>query len=118
MPSNGYRMPKEKALQMIKDGTLKVEKDKVPVLKRYLQNEGKVPVKDVWSDIKSLQNNENLKYPTQKPENSLKELSLPHQMRMISFLTVLQVLEQLLRLQKNLIGNGFVLIWENFQFTL
>ena len=74
MPSNGYRMPKEKALQMIKDGTLKVEKDKVPVLKRYLQNEGKVPVKDVWSDIKSLQNNENLKYPTQKPEKLLERI--------------------------------------------
>ena len=74
MPGNGYRMPKEKALQMIKDGTLRVEKDKVPVQKRYLKNDGKVPAKDVWSDIKSLQNNENIKYPTQKPEKILERI--------------------------------------------
>ena len=74
MPSNGYRMPKETALEMIKNETLKVEKDKVPVQKRYLKNDGGVPAKDVWTDIKSLQNNENLHYPTQKPEKLLERI--------------------------------------------
>jgi len=74
MPSNGYRMPKETALEMIKNETLKVEKGKVPVQKRYLKNDGGVPAKDVWTDIKSLQNNENLHYPTQKPEKLLERI--------------------------------------------
>ena len=74
MPRNAYRMPKEKALEMIEDGRLKVEANKVPVQKRYLKNEGKVPAKDVWLDIKSLQNNENLNYPTQKPEKLLERI--------------------------------------------
>jgi hypothetical protein len=59
---------------MIKNETLKVEKDKVPVQKRYLKNDGGVPAKDVWTDIKSLQNNENLHYPTQKPEKLLERI--------------------------------------------
>ena len=74
MPRNGYRMPREKALEMIEDGRLRVEANKVPVQKRYLKNEGKVPAKDVWLDIKSLQNNENLNYPTQKPEKLLERI--------------------------------------------
>ena len=67
LPNKGYRMPKEKALKMIEEGLLKVEKGKVPVQKRYLQNNGGVPAKDVWTDVKSLQNTENTGYPTQKP---------------------------------------------------
>lgn len=74
MPSNGYRMPFETAQEMIKTGMLRVEKDKVPVLKRYMKNDGGVPAKDVWTDIKSLQNNENLRYPTQKPEKLLERI--------------------------------------------
>jgi adenine specific DNA methylase Mod len=73
LPKNGYRMPKERALEWIKDGILKVEKDKVPCIKRYLNEQG-VRSKDVWSDIKSLQGNENLGYPTQKPEKLLERI--------------------------------------------
>ena len=32
-----------------------------------MQNNGGVPAKDVWTDVKSLQNTENTGYPTQKP---------------------------------------------------
>ena len=74
MPNKGYRMPKEKALKMIKEGLLRVEKNKVPVSKIYLKNDGKVKAKDVWDDIFSLQNNENVGYPTQKPEKLLKRI--------------------------------------------
>ena len=73
MPQNGYRMPKERALEWIKSGILKVEKDRVPSIKRYLNEKG-VRAKDVWADIKSLQGNENYGYPTQKPEKLLERI--------------------------------------------
>ena len=73
MPKNGYRMPKERAIEWIESGILKVEKDKVPSIKRYLNEKG-VRAKDVWTDIKSLQGNENLGYPTQKPEKLLERI--------------------------------------------
>jgi len=65
MPQNGYRMPKERALEWIKEGTLKVEKGKVPSRKKYI-GEG-VRCKDVWTDIGSTQGAEFIGYPTQKP---------------------------------------------------
>lgn len=74
LPSNGYRMPISTAKEMLEKGLLKVEKGKVPVMKRYLQNDGEVPAKDVWTEIKALQNNENLDYPTQKPEKLLERI--------------------------------------------
>ena len=73
MPQNGYRMPKVRALEWMKSGILKVEKDRVPTIKRYL-NENGVRAKDVWADIKSLQGNENYGYPTQKPEKLLERI--------------------------------------------
>ena len=73
LPKNGYRMPIETAKKWIQEGKLKVEKDRVPGIKRYLNEKG-VRVKDVWTDIKSLQNNEYLKYPTQKPEKLLERI--------------------------------------------
>ncbi len=73
LPKNGYRMPKERAIEWIESGILKVEKDKVPSIKRYLNEEG-VRAKDVWTDIKSLQGDENLGYPTQKPEKLLERI--------------------------------------------
>jgi adenine-specific DNA-methyltransferase len=74
LPSNGYRMPISTALEMLENGLLKVEKGKVPVMKRYLTNDGQVPAKDVWTEIKALQNNENLDYPTQKPEKLIERI--------------------------------------------
>jgi len=73
MPKNGYRMPLKTALEWIKKGKLKVEKGKVACIKRYL-NENGVRCKDVWVDIKSLQNAENIGYPTQKPEALLERI--------------------------------------------
>jgi adenine specific DNA methylase Mod len=73
IPKNGYRMPKERALEWIETGILKVEEGKVPCIKRYLNEKG-VRAKDVWTDIKSLQANENMGYPTQKPEKLLERI--------------------------------------------
>ena len=39
MPKNGYRMPKETALQMIEEGKLKLKKGVVPEQKRYIKND-------------------------------------------------------------------------------
>ncbi len=75
MPRNGYRMPKETAEEWIKIGKLKVEAGNVPRIKRYLNTQG-VRAKDVWTDIRSLQGNENLGYPTQKPEKLLERIIL------------------------------------------
>ena len=72
-PKNGYRMPKETALRWLKEGKLKVEKDKVPCIKRYMNLEG-VRCKDVWIDIKSLQAAENIGYGTQKPSELLERI--------------------------------------------
>ena len=73
IPKNGYRMPKTRALEWMDSGILKVEKDRVPSIKRYLNEKG-TRAKDVWSDIKSLQGNENSGYPTQKPEKLLERI--------------------------------------------
>lgn len=71
-PKNGYRMPKETALKWMKEGKLKVEKEKVPRVKKYI---GKgVRCKDVWADINSTQGSEFLGYPTQKPEALLERI--------------------------------------------
>ncbi len=71
-PKNGYRMPKETALQWIEEGILEIQKGKVPSKKSYL-GEG-VRCKDVWTDIGSTQGNEFLGYPTQKPEKLLERI--------------------------------------------
>ena len=69
MPKNGYRMPKETALEWIKQGILDVQKGKVPGKKLYM-SEG-VRCRDVWADIASLQGVESIGYATQKPEKLL-----------------------------------------------
>ena len=73
VPSRGYSMPKKTALEWIQEGKLVVEKDKVPRVKQYLNEEG-TRAKDVWNDLKSLQGPENLGYPTQKPEKLLERI--------------------------------------------
>lgn len=65
-PKNGYRMPKTRALEWLEKGELVVEKGKVPSRKIYMSKG--VRCKDVWDDISSMQGNEYLDYPTQKPE--------------------------------------------------
>ena len=71
-PKNGYRMPKSRALEWLESGELVVEEGKVPSRKIYM-SEG-VRCKDVWDDISSIQGNEYLDYPTQKPEMLLERI--------------------------------------------
>lgn len=70
MPSNGYRMPKETALQWLDQGVLLVESGKVPVKKVYKTIEG-TRCRDVWHDVPSARGQQLVGYPTQKPEKLL-----------------------------------------------
>jgi site-specific DNA-methyltransferase (adenine-specific) len=45
-----------------------------PQLKYYLEQSPGVPVSDVWDDIKLVQGNESIGYPTQKPEALLQRI--------------------------------------------
>src|SRR3989339_352819 len=72
LPSNGYRMPKETALEWLESGILIIENGKVPSRKQYM-NESGVRCKDVWDDISSSVSKE---YPTQKPEALLERIIL------------------------------------------
>ena len=74
VPKNGYRMPIETAKKWIEDGTLIVKKDKVPRRKRYLEDSEGSRCIDVWTDIPSIQGNEHLGYPTQKPLKLLERI--------------------------------------------
>lgn len=63
-PANGYRMPKERALEWLADGTLLVEEGKVPSRKLYRSEKG-VRCRDVWTDISG---SVEKVYTTQKPD--------------------------------------------------
>lgn len=73
LPSRGYRMPKETALQWLKEGILLVEKGKVPVKKVYKKEEG-TRCRDVWTDIASARGKQLVGYATQKPEALLERI--------------------------------------------
>jgi site-specific DNA-methyltransferase (adenine-specific)/adenine-specific DNA-methyltransferase len=72
MPQNGYRMPKETALEWLAQGILEVKAGKVPGRKLYMA-EG-VRCRDVWGDISSLQGSESIGYATQKPAALLERI--------------------------------------------
>lgn len=73
LPSRGYCMPKETALQWLKEGILLVEKGKVPVKKVYKKEEG-TRCRDVWTDIASARGKQLVGYATQKPEALLERI--------------------------------------------
>ena len=73
IPSRGYCMPKETALQWLKDGILLVEAGKVPVKKVYKKEEG-TRCRDVWVDIASARGKQLVGYATQKPEALLERI--------------------------------------------
>ena len=73
LPSRGYCMPKETALQCLKEGILLVEKGKVPVKKVYKNEEG-TRCRDVWTDIASARGKQLVGYATQKPEALLERI--------------------------------------------
>lgn len=73
LPSRGYCMPKETALQWLNEGILLVEKGKVPVKKVYKKEEG-TRCRDVWTDIASARGKQLVGYATQKPEALLERI--------------------------------------------
>ena len=72
VPSRGYAMPKETALQWIEEGLLLVEEGKVPTKKQYMSDG--VRCADVWSDISNTRGKQVTGYPTQKPLELLKRI--------------------------------------------
>jgi DNA modification methylase len=70
VPSRGYSMPIETARKWIEDGTLVVQKGKVP-LRKWYRNEQGVRCKDVWTDIGK---ERGYVYATQKPEKLLERI--------------------------------------------
>ena len=68
-PSGGYRMPRERALQWLRDGSLIVQPGRVPGRKLYM-GEG-VRCRDVWADISG---SVRKAYPTEKPEALLERI--------------------------------------------
>lgn len=73
IPSRGYCMPKETALQWLAEGILLVEAGKVPVKKVYKKEEG-TRCRDVWVDIASARGKQLVGYATQKPEALLERI--------------------------------------------
>lgn len=69
LPQNGYRMPKETALEWLSEGILDIKAGKVPGKKIYMSSG--VRCRDVWSDISALQGSKSVGYATQKPEELL-----------------------------------------------
>jgi len=58
---------KEKMQLLHDDDRLEYNKTGIPRIKRYVNESSGIPLRDVWSDINSLQGNEKLGYATQKP---------------------------------------------------
>lgn len=65
---------KEKMQELHNEGRLKYNKDGIPRIKRYKTEMNGVPLRDVWTDISSVQNGEKLNYATQKPIKLLERL--------------------------------------------
>ena len=69
-PGNGYRFPRTRALELLEDGLLIVQKGKVPVQKRYLAESKGTQINTVQTDIPAVvaaNKAERTGYPTQKP---------------------------------------------------
>ena len=69
-PGNGYRFPRERALELLAEGRLIVQNGKVPVQKRYLAESKGTQVNTVQTDVPPVvgaNKSERTGYPTQKP---------------------------------------------------
>jgi adenine specific DNA methylase Mod len=58
---------KEKMQELHNDNRLEYNNKGIPRIKRYINESGGIPLRDVWTDIRSLQGPEKLGYATQKP---------------------------------------------------
>lgn len=69
-PRNGYRFPRERALELLEQERLIVKQGKVPVLKRYLGESKGTQINTVQTDIPPVvgaNKSQRTGYPTQKP---------------------------------------------------
>lgn len=58
---------KEKMQELHNDNRLEYNSRGIPRIKRYVNESSGIPLRDVWTDIRSLQGSEKLGYATQKP---------------------------------------------------
>ena len=65
---------KEKMQELHDDNRLEYNAKKIPRIKRYYAELSGVPLKDVWTDIKSIQIGEKMDYATQKPIKLIERL--------------------------------------------
>jgi len=72
-----WRWTKERMQEAYEKGlVVQTKPGAVPALKRYLDEQEGTPVSDVWTDVRPIQSHaqENLGYPTQKPEALLERI--------------------------------------------
>lgn len=70
-PGNGWRMPEDKAKELVKQGKIAIPPTgKTPRIKRFLDESEGLSISNIWSDLPPInsQAKEGLGYPTQKPE--------------------------------------------------
>lgn len=64
---NQWWVSKEKMQELHDDNRLEYNSKGIPRIKRYVSESKGIPLRDVWTDIRSLQGPEKLGYATQKP---------------------------------------------------
>ena len=71
-----WRVPESTMERLEREHRIYYTKNRIPRLKRYLDESQGLPVQDVWTDVEALRSwhQERLGYPTQKPEALLKRI--------------------------------------------
>lgn len=71
-----WRVPESTMERLEQENRIYYTRNRIPRLKRYLDESQGLPVQDVWSDVEALRSwhQERLGYPTQKPEALLKRI--------------------------------------------
>lgn len=71
-----WRVPIETMERLDSEGKIYYTKNKIPRIKRYLDESKGLPMQDVWGDVEALRSwhQEKLGYPTQKPEGLLERI--------------------------------------------
>lgn len=76
-PSNGWRMPEQKAIKLAEEGFIEIPPNgKTPRFKRYLDSLQGLIIPNLWEDLNPInsQAKEALGYPTQKPQELMERI--------------------------------------------
>ncbi len=69
-----WYLEKSKMIQLDNDNRLEYNANNIPRIKRFLDEMSGIPIRDLWTDITSLQSNEKIDYATQKPVKLLERI--------------------------------------------